>query len=148
MIECPGNQRVAGAFCCLGLGPDLLMPSKAEPSGGTMAKKPKETIIFRSSEDTVHDAPLFGEGDRVEFSVDYPALPDAELLARAGDAATVVRVAPTTSVVYEVKLASDPDAKWPLTVAGRYLVPEGSGIRGEQETKTVLVRHTGELRRF
>lgn len=113
-----------------------------------MATDPEETVIFSGAEDTVHDAPAFGPGDRVEFSVDYPDLPNIDVVARAGEAATIVGICPTKRVTYEVRLDSEPDVKWPRVVAGQYLVPEGSGLRGKQVTQTVLVRHTGELRRF
>jgi hypothetical protein len=82
------------------------------------------------------------------FALDYPDLEGVEPVARAGDAATVVLVAPMRVPSYLVILDSQPDAKWPRSVAGRYLVPEGSGIRGSQETSTVLIRGTGELKRF
>ncbi|MBP2269229.1 hypothetical protein J3A64_004769 [Pseudarthrobacter sp. PvP004] len=106
------------------------------------------TTIFSGSRDTIHDAPAFTKGDRFEFALDYPDLEGVEPVARAGDAATVVLVAPMTRPTYNVILASEPNAKWPRTVAGRYLVPEGDGIRGSQETSTVLIRGTGELKRF
>jgi hypothetical protein len=43
---------------------------------------------------------------------------------------------------------NSPDAKWPVTASGRYLALEGSGVRCVQTTRTVLIRTTGELRRF
>jgi hypothetical protein len=105
-------------------------------------------IFFRSSSDTVYDHPVFQPGDRVEFTVDYPDLPGTENIAAAGDAATVVGVNPTKEPNYSLRLDSQPDAKWPVTASGRYLAPEGSGVRGVQTTRTVLIRNTGELRRF
>lgn len=105
-------------------------------------------VLFQGSADMVYDAPAFKPGDRVEFTADYPANPDRDLLAAAGDTGEVTGIAPTRDPLYLVKLDSKPDAKWPLNVSGKYLAPEGSGIRGVQETSTVLMRGTGELRRF
>lgn len=104
-------------------------------------------ILFQGSTDTVHDEPAFKPGDRVEFTADYPANPDRDPLAAAGDTAEVVRIAPTRDPLYLVKLDSKPDAKWPLNVSGKNLAHEGSGLRGIQETSTVPIRGTGELRR-
>jgi hypothetical protein len=56
-------------------------------------------------------------------------------VTRAGDAATVVPVAPMRIPSYLAILDSEPDAKWPRSVAGRYLIPGGPGIRGSQEYK-------------
>ncbi|WP_353711451.1 hypothetical protein [Arthrobacter sp. K5] len=36
---------------------------------------------------------------------------------------------------YLAILDSEPDAKWPRPVAGRYLIPGGPGIRASQEYK-------------
>lgn len=105
-------------------------------------------ILFQSSTDVVHDQPVFKPGDRIEFTADHPAVPDRDPLAAAGDTGEVVGIAPTRDPLYLVKLDSKPDAKWPLNVSGKYLASEVSGVRGIQETSTVLLRGTGELRRF
>lgn len=105
-------------------------------------------ILYQGSTDAVYDEPVFKPGDRVEFTADYPSSSNRDNLAAAGDTAEVVGIAPTRDPLYLVKLDSKPDAKWPLNVSGKYLAPEGSGLRGKQETSTVLIRGTGELRRF
>lgn len=105
-------------------------------------------ILFQGSTDAVYDEPVFKPGDRVEFTADYPASSNRDNLAGVGDTGEVVGIAPTRDPLYLVKLDSEPDAKWPLNVSGKYLAPEGSGVRGIQETSTVLIRGTGELRRY
>ncbi|GAB2707715.1 hypothetical protein ACX801_07880 [Arthrobacter bambusae] len=104
------------------------------------------TIIYASS-DNEYARPKFRAGDRIEFTVDFGPR-DEEPYARAGEAGTVVGIAPTKDPVYLVKLDSDPDAQWPRTVSGAYLAPDGSGLRGRQETRTIKNRSTGELRRM
>lgn len=84
----------------------------------------------------------------MEFAIDYPDREGVAPVAKAGEAATVVLVAPMSIPVYNVMLDSEPNAKWPRSIAGRYLVPEGSGTRGLQETASVLIRGTGEPNRF
>jgi hypothetical protein len=113
----------------------------------TRDKKGAE-VLFDSSTDMVHDDPIFNAGDRVEFTIDYPSLPNIENVAAAGDAATILAVVPGRSPIYSVRLDSEPESKWPRTVDPSVLAAEGSGLRGRQKTKTVLVRGTGELRRF
>lgn len=105
-------------------------------------------ILYQSSSDTVYDDPVFQPGDRVEFTTDYPDLPGRENIAVSGDAARVVAINPTKDPSYSIQLDSQPDAEWPVIAPGRVLAPESSGARGAQTTKTVLIRGTGELRRF
>lgn len=104
-------------------------------------------ILFNSRTDVVHDDPVFKPGDRVEFTVEYPGR-GMEPVAAAGATATVRRINPTRDPSYSVRLDSAPDARWPIVVSGRYLAAEGSGVRGEQTTQTVLDRGSGELKRF
>lgn len=113
-----------------------------------MAKKPvKAETIFNSREDITYDDPVFGPGERVEFTADYPGMEGRPLIAAAGDAATVLFVNPTRDPSYSIKLDSQPEAKYPHTVSGRWLAPEGSGIRGAQEVLDAVNRSSGELRR-
>lgn len=105
-------------------------------------------ILFQGSTDVVHDDPAFKPGDRVEFTIDYPGLRNIENVAAAGDAATILALLPGKSPSYSVQLDSEPESRWPRTVAPAALAPEGSGLRGRQKSMTVLNRGTGELRKL
>ncbi|MDR6689051.1 hypothetical protein J2Y41_004655 [Arthrobacter sp. 1088] len=61
-------------------------------------------------------------------------------MAKAGDAATVVVIAPNGISVYNVLLDSEPAAKWPRSIAGRYLIPKAPGISGGRVPASVLLR--------